>query len=120
MIVVERPSAALMRKVHELLGAGELCPASLRWPRLALLGYEVAYRAQPCARRLARISGEVPGSAPGGQITVSDSDDNILTMAISSADPLQSCARAFIATDVNDLGSWAGAARPAPAAFTHP
>jgi hypothetical protein len=57
---------------------------------------------------------------PGGQIAVSDSDYNILTMAISSADPLQSCARALVATDVNDLGSRAGAAMLAPAGFTRP
>jgi len=76
----------------------------------------VAYRAQPCARRLAGTGGEVPGSAPGGP----DSDYNILNMAISSAGPLQSCAQAFIATDVDDLGSWAGATRPTPAGFTHP
>jgi hypothetical protein len=57
---------------------------------------------------------------PGGQIAVSDSDYNILTMAISSTDPLQSCARALVATDVNDLGSRAGAAMLAPAGFTRP
>lgn len=47
---------------------------------------------------------------PGGQIAVSDSDYNILTMAISSADPVQSCARAFVAAYVNTPGSWAGTA----------
>jgi hypothetical protein len=43
-----------------------------------------------------------------------------MTMAISSADPLLSCAQAFVATNVNDRGSRAGAAMLAPAGFTCP
>jgi hypothetical protein len=70
-----------------------LCPASLHWPRPALPGYEVAYGAQPCASRPAGIGERFRVLRPGGQIAVSDSDYNILTMAISSADRLQSYAQ---------------------------
>jgi hypothetical protein len=72
MIAVVRPNAALIRKVHELLGAGDF--------------------AQPlCIGRAlpSRIRGGIPGAT-----------------------------QAFVATDVNDLGSWASAAMPTPAAFT--
>jgi hypothetical protein len=41
-------------------------------------------------------------------------------MAISSADPVQSCAQAFAATCVNNPGSWAGTALLVPAGFTRP
>jgi hypothetical protein len=80
----------------------------------------VAYRAQPRGSRPAGIGGRFRVLRPGGQIAVSDSDYNILTITISSAGPLQSCVQAFVATDVNDLESRAGAAMLAPAGFTCP
>jgi hypothetical protein len=120
MIGVERPNTALMRKPHEPLGAGDLAQPRcigrvLPFPDTR---WQTVRSHVPDAQRAPAERFRV--LRPGGQIAVSDSRYNILTMAISSADPLQSCAQAFVAIDVSDLGSWAAAAMLAPAAFTCP
>ena len=117
---MERPSAALMRKVCELLSAGDFavfpvlaepCPPRVR----GCIPCAAMYRTRDRSRW--RRSG-VP--RPGGQIAVFGNDHNTLTTATSRADPLQSCTQASVANYVNDPGSWAEAAMLAPAGFTRP
>lgn len=122
MIVVERPSEALMQKGPRTARCGDPCPACRRWPRPPCPSPDMrwAYRGRPCARRPAGPGGDVRGSAPRRADRGSDSDYNILTMAISSTDPVYSCAQAFAATCVNNPGSWAGTALLVPAGFTRP
>lgn len=61
---------------------------ALAAPALPFPDMRWAYRARPCARRPAGPGGDVRGSAPWRADRGSDSDYNILTMAISSADPV--------------------------------
>ena len=70
MIAVERPSAALMRKVHKLLGAGDLAQLARVGRALPVPDMRWAYRARhvPDARQAAA---EMFGVLrPGGQIAV--------------------------------------------------
>jgi hypothetical protein len=86
MIALIRPNAALIRKVHELLGAGDFA-------RPPCIGRALPFpdtrwhTVRSDAPVVQQASGRFRVLRPGGQIAVSDSDYNILTMAISSADP---------------------------------